>query len=90
MSTMGYLAYATYVLTFGVGVIFFLRYDLRKKFLPRRLLGIHVGLAVLTFIFFTSAMATFRLASTPPSSPSHDILNNFHRHQQLRKRYHSP
>jgi hypothetical protein len=50
-------AYISYVLTFVLGVIFFVRYDLQRKSLPPRLLALHLFLAVMTFIFFTSALA---------------------------------
>ncbi len=50
-------AYISYVVTFILGVIFFVRYDFRRKNLPPRLLALHLFLAVMTFIFFSSALA---------------------------------
>ncbi|POB10538.1 MAG: hypothetical protein C7B44_04035 [Sulfobacillus thermosulfidooxidans] len=50
-------AYLTYLLTFVLGVIFFLRYDLRRRKLPPRFLAVHLFLTVMTFILFSSAMA---------------------------------
>ena len=50
-------AYITYLLTFVLGVAFFVWYDLKKRKLPPTLLGVHFFLTVMTFIFFSSAMA---------------------------------
>ncbi|WP_053959994.1 hypothetical protein [Sulfobacillus thermosulfidooxidans] len=52
-------AYVTYLLTFILGVVFFIRFDLKKKKLPPSFLAVHFFLTVMTFIFFSSAMAPY-------------------------------
>lgn len=84
------VAYGVYCLTFLVGIAFFFRYDLRKQFLPRALLGIHVGLAVFTFIAFTAALSAYTYVRPAPAYRQRQPLSNFHRQQELRRRYHRP
>lgn len=84
------IAYGVYWATFLVAIGFFFRYDIRKKFLPRSLLAIHVGLAVLTFIAFTAALSGYTYVRPRPAYPQRQPMINFHRQQELRRRYHGP
>lgn len=51
------VTYGIFVLTFLIGLFFFVRYDLRRKILHLPLLSTHLVMAVLTFTSFTSLMA---------------------------------
>jgi hypothetical protein len=89
------VAYITYVLTFVLGIIFFIRYDIRKKRLPPRLLALHFFLAVMTFIFFTSALAPqLKAHYTHPKVGSgvhsSNWLNLERHHHMLGQRFFAP
>lgn len=89
-----YVAYATYLGTYLTGLTFFIRFDLKHRPLRRRLLGLHVTMAVMSFIALTGAMALYAF---PPShatvqKPSQSTLWYYieqHR-SELRNRHHQP
>ncbi len=84
------VAYGAYTVTLLVGLSLFFVYDWRRRFLPKRLLGIHVGLAVLTFITFTAALSDYSWKPQTPTYRQQQPLTNYQRQQQLRRRYHAP
>ncbi|MCL5971810.1 MAG: hypothetical protein M1499_04515 [Firmicutes bacterium] len=54
-----YVAYVAYVVTYLTGLTFYIRFDVRRRPLRRRLLGIHLLMAVVTFISLTASMALY-------------------------------
>lgn len=80
-------AYITYVITFVLGIIFFLRYDLRRRKLPPRFLAVHLFLTVMTFILFSSALApSLRQHYSHPavqSGANSSLWLTLHRHREL-------
>ncbi len=58
-------AYGTYVVTYLTGLTFYLRFDAKRRPLRRRLLGMHLIMAIMTFISLTSAMAIYAFPSPP-------------------------
>ncbi|POB11351.1 hypothetical protein [Sulfobacillus sp. hq2] len=46
-----------YILTFLLGIIFFMAFDMRGRRLPLRYLTLHVSLTIVTFVLFTSAVS---------------------------------
>lgn len=81
------IAYGIYTITLAVGLGLFFVYDWRHKFLPKKLLALHVGLAVATFITFSSALSLYTWHRPSPVYRQQQPLTNFHRQQQLRNRY---
>jgi hypothetical protein len=55
-SIMG-LTLAFYFVTYVLGLIFFVSFDLKGRRLPLRFLGLHIFLTVVTFVLFTSAVS---------------------------------
>ncbi len=66
-----YVAYGTYLVTYLTGLTFYVRFDAKKRPLRRRLLGIHLIMAVITFITLTSAMALYAFPSAAPYPATH-------------------
>lgn len=72
-----YFTYALYVITFLTGLLFFIQFDARRRPLRRRLMGIHLMMAVATFIMITSIMAAHAFphnALPPPSNPKNSTM----------------
>ncbi|AEJ39801.1 hypothetical protein TPY_1619 [Sulfobacillus acidophilus TPY] len=61
-----YFTYGFYVFTYLTGLTFFIRFDARRRPLRRRLIGMHLILAVTTFIMVTSIMAIGALPKPLP------------------------
>jgi amino acid transporter len=73
------ITYALYVITFLTGLLFFIRFDARRRPLRRRLLGIHLIMAVVTFIMVTSIVATRAWGpppdqAAPPKNPKQSTM----------------
>lgn len=62
------ISYATFVITYLTGLTFYIRFDIRRRPLRRRLLGLHLIMTVFTFIFLTGAMAVTAFPMTAKSS----------------------
>lgn len=60
-------SYATFVITYLTGLSFYIRFDVKRRPLRRRLIGLHLIMTVFTFIFLTGAMA---ILAFPTSSKS--------------------
>jgi thiol:disulfide interchange protein len=71
-----YVAYGTYVVTYLTGLSFYLRFDAKRRPLRRRLLGLHLVMAVLTFITLTAAMGLYAFpgAASKPETSSHSTM----------------
>lgn len=79
----------TYMLTFILGLAFFLRFDLRGRRLPLRFLGTHVFLTVVTFVLFTSAVSLRIPYGNPQgilkTGKQSSLWQLIHRHNSLRQ-----
>lgn len=86
------ISYALYVVTFLTGMLFFVRFDARRRPLRRRLIGLHLVMAVATFIMITSIMAVNAFpqhASKPPADPKNSTMWDYVRqHQSELKAHH--
>lgn len=54
-----YVAYITYLITYVTGLTFYIKFDAQRRPLRRRLLGLHLIMAIFTFVALTSAMALY-------------------------------
>ncbi|MCL5116744.1 MAG: hypothetical protein M1272_06305 [Firmicutes bacterium] len=86
------ISYVLYVLSFLAGVFFFIQFDARRRPLRRRLMGMHLFMAVATFIMMTSIMAVNAFpdrAPTPPANPKHSTMWDYVRqHRSEQKNHH--
>lgn len=85
------VTYVLYLATFLTGVLFFIRFDARRRPLRRRLLGLHLIMAVATFIMITAIVVVRAWAPhlpPPPSNPHNSTMwNLFKLHQAELKRH---
>ncbi len=85
-----YVAYGTYLVTYLTGLSFYIRFDAKRRPLRRRLLGLHLIMAVLTFITLTSAMGIYafpRVASKPETSRRSTMWYDARQHRAELKQY---
>lgn len=79
------IAYIAYVITFLTGLIFFVRFDARRRPLRKRLLGLHLVMAVTTFILITSIMSVNAFPNQetpPPKNPTSSTMWDYvHQHR---------
>ena len=71
------ISYVLYVVSFLTGLFFFIRFDARRRPLRRRLMGLHLMMAVATFIMVTSIMAVNAfpdVAAPAPSNPKRSTM----------------
>lgn len=87
-----HISYALYVLSFLTGIFFFIRFDARRRPLRKRLLALHLIMAVATFILMTSIMAVNAFPQTalaPPKNPKQSTMWDYLRqHQSELKNHH--
>ena len=85
MMTLVDFTYALYCITFLTGLLFFIRFDARRRPLRRRLLGLHLVMAVATFIMVTAIVAvrawTPSLPSPPTNPKNSTMWYYYHQHQ---------
>lgn len=83
------ITYGLYIATFLTGIFFFIRFDARRRPLRRRLLGVHLIMAVATFIMITAIVAVRAWAPSlpaPPKNPKNSTMwDYYHQHQSERK-----
>lgn len=60
------VSYITYVITYLTGLTLFWRFDVRRRPLRRRLVGLHLLMAVLTFIGFAGVMSLYAFGGPAP------------------------
>ncbi|MDA8192927.1 MAG: hypothetical protein M0Z53_02850 [Thermaerobacter sp.] len=84
------ISYAMYVVTYLTGLGFYIRFDVRRRPVRKRLIGMHLIMTVFTFIFLTGAMAieAFPPAPAVPQSASQSTMWYLVRqHHSALKRY---
>lgn len=90
--TTVWITYILYWLTFITGMAFFIRFDARRRPLRRRLIGLHLGMAVATFIMLTSIVAVRAWKPSlppPPANPKNSTMwYYYYQHQQVLKNHH--
>lgn len=75
--TIAYVSFGMYVVTFLTGALFFIQFDARRRPLRRRLLGLHLMMAVATFILITAVMGVSAFphhVAPPASSPKNSTM----------------
>ncbi|WP_243239231.1 hypothetical protein [Sulfobacillus harzensis] len=86
------VSYVLYVVTFLTGMLFFVRFDARRRPLRRRLIGMHLIMAVATFIMITSIMAVNAFPShalPPPVNPKNSTMWDYvFQHRSELSRHH--
>ena len=87
--------YILYCVTFAMGLLFFVRFDARNRPLRRRLIGLHLALAVATFIMITSIVAVRAWSPSlagPPKNPKQSTMwDYYHLHQhEFTAHHHNP
>lgn len=86
------ITYALYVVTFLTGLLFFIRFDARRRPLRRRLIGVHLIMAVVTFIMITAIVVTRAWTNPlppPPTNPKHSTMWDYYRQHQSERNRHS-
>lgn len=80
------------LLTYGLGLYFYLRYDARRRHLKLHSVVLHLSLAGLSFIFITSAFAVSAWTVSPHATRQATAAQSpvwfiVHRHRALRHAY---
>lgn len=86
------ISYALYIVTFATGLLFFIRFDARRRPLRKRLIGFHLIMAVATFIMITSIMAVHAFPSRglpPPKNPRHSTMWDYVLQHRSEKKGHA-
>lgn len=86
------ISYVLYVVTFLTGLFFFIRFDARRRPLRKRLMGVHLVMAVATFIMITSIMAVNAFpdrALPPPTNPKQSTMWDYVRQHQSEIKAHN-
>lgn len=86
------ITYGLYCVTFLTGLLFFVRFDARRRPLRKRLIGLHLGMAVTTFIMITAIVAVRAWQPSlppPPTNPKKSTMWYYiHQHEQVLKNHH--
>lgn len=86
------VTYALYCVTFATGMLFFVRFDARRRPLRRRLIGVHLVMAVVTFIMITSILAVGGWSSSlpaPPKNPKYSTMWDYDRQHRAEYQAHN-